>query len=223
MRILLVEDNEELADWLGRLLRKDNYVVDHVADGETADAVLKTEDYALVLLDLALPGIGGLEVLKRLRARKQAVPVIVLTANDALSSRIGGLDSGADDYVVKPFDPSELAARVRAHLRRTSADRKLAVSFGGLTLDTASRVFELDGAALALTPREHALLEALILRSGRPVPKESLVSAVFGLDDEAGPNAIEVHVHRLRKKLEGSGLAVVTVRGLGYVLRAEHG
>ena len=223
MRILLVEDNQDLADWLGRLLRKDNYVVDHVGDGETADDVLKTEDYALVLLDLALPGIGGIEVLKRLRARKSSVPVIVLTANDALTSRIGGLDAGADDYVVKPFDASELAARVRAQLRRTGAGRQTAITVGRLTLDTGSRSFLIDDQPLALTPREHALLEALILRAGRPVRKEALVSAVFGLDDDAGPNAIEVHAHRLRKKLEGSGIAIATVRGLGYVLRAENG
>ncbi len=223
MRILLIEDNRELADWLGRLLRKSRYVVDCVHDGGEADAALLTQTYDLVLLDLALPEMGGIEVLRRFRGRKGTTPVIILTANDAISSRIAGLDGGADDYLVKPFDPQELEARIRAQLRRNQAGLTLQVAFGRLELDTKSRQFLIDGEAVALTGREHAVLETLILASGRVVSKTALTETVFGLNDDANPNAIEIYVHRVRKKLDGSGVGIGTLRGLGYALRKMDG
>lgn len=221
MRLLLAEDNKDLADWLARLLRRENYAVDLARDGEEADAALALGDYDLVLLDLDLPRIDGWSVLKRFRRRDTETPVVILTADDAVSARVRGLDGGADDYLVKPFEPAELSARIRAQLRRARPNRALEVRFGPLAYDGASRTFTVGEDVLTLTPRESAVLEALILRSGRPVRKESLFETVFGHDEEANPSAIEIHVHRLRKKLEGSGVAVVTLRGLGYVLGEE--
>ncbi|MBV9219106.1 MAG: response regulator [Methylobacteriaceae bacterium] len=221
MRLLLAEDNRDLAGWLARLLRQSNYVVDCVYDGEAADAALRVQTYALVILDLALPRLGGLEVLKRLRRRDATTPVLILTANDAVSSRISGLDGGADDYLVKPFDVDELEARVRAQLRRGTNQKAPVVALGPLALDTNSREFRLGGAVLALTPREHAVLETLILRANKATAKTLLAESVFGFDDDANPAAIEIYVHRLRKKLDGSGVEIVTLRGLGYVLRAD--
>lgn len=223
MRILLAEDNLDLSQWIARLLRRDNYVIDCVHRGDDADAALAGQDYALVILDLGLPHLDGIEVLKRLRARGSSTPVIILTANDAVSSRVKGLDSGADDYLVKPFDAEELEARIRAQLRRSRASFDPAISCGPLSFDTGSRGFSVGGAALALTPREHAVLETLIQRAGRSVSKNVLAENVFGFDDEANPNAVEIYVHRVRRKLEGSGVAIATLRGLGYVLKPVNG
>lgn len=222
MRLLLAEDNRELAAWLAKLLRQSNYVVDCVYDGEAADAALRAQAYGLVILDLALPQLAGLEVLKRLRQRDATTPVLILTANDAVSSRIAGLDGGADDYLVKPFSVDELEARIRAQLRRGTGQKAPDIMLGPLKLDTNRRAFELAGAALALTPREYAVLETLILRAGKTVTKTQLAGSVFGFDDDANPAAIEIYVHRLRKKLDGSGVDIVTLRGIGYVLRLAH-
>ena len=219
MRILLAEDNSELSAWLARLLRRDNYVIDCVGDGEAADEALALQDYALVILDLTLPRMGGLEVLKNLRARKNATPVIILTASDSIASRVAGLDAGADDYLAKPFDINELEARIRALLRRGTAGKATLIEFGPLVFDSNARAFTLNGAALALTPREHAVLETLLRGAGRTTQKSKLAQNVFGFDDEANPNAVEVYVHRVRKKLEGGGVGIATLRGLGYVLR----
>lgn len=221
MRLLLAEDNRELAEWLARLLRRENYTIDLVHDGEEAEAALRIGGHDLVILDLDLPGLDGWEILKRFRARDTATPVLILTANDAVSARVRGLDAGADDYLIKPFEPSELEARIRAQFRRTRPNRAMEVRFGPLVYDGITRAFTLAEAPLALTPRESAVLEALILKNGKPVRKESLYDTVFGVDEEANPAAIEIHVHRLRKKLEGSGVAVVTMRGLGYLLGTE--
>ena len=221
MRILLAEDDRELATWVARLLRRDNYVIDCVYRGDEADAALATEDYALVVLDLGLPHIDGVEVLRRLRARGSTVPVIVLTANDAVSSRVRGLDSGADDYLVKPFAVEELEARIRAQLRRQRRSFEPTIGYGPLRLDTETGAFSIDGDPLLLTKRERGVLEALIMRAGRPIAKNALTENVFGLDDDANPNAIEIYVHRLRRKLEGTGISIATLRGLGYVLRKE--
>ena len=221
MRILLAEDDRELATWVARLLRRDNYVIDCVYRGDEADAALATEDYALVVLDLGLPHIDGVEVLRRLRARGSTVPVIVLTANDAVSSRVRGLDSGADDYLVKPFAVEELEARIRAQLRRQRRSFEPTIGYGPLSLDTETGAFSIDGNPLLLTKRERGVLEALIMRAGRPIAKNALTENVFGLDDGANPNAIEIYVHRLRRKLEGTGISIATLRGLGYVLRKE--
>ena len=221
MRILLAEDDRELATWVARLLRRDNYVIDCVSRGDEADAALATEDYALVVLDLGLPHLDGVEVLRRLRARGSTVPVIVLTANDAVSSRVRGLDSGADDYLVKPFAVEELEARIRAQLRRQRRSFEPTIGYGPLRLDTETGAFSIDGNPLLLTKRERGVLEALIMRAGRPIAKDALTENVFGLDDDANPNAIEIYVHRLRRKLEGTGISIATLRGLGYVLRKE--
>ncbi|HEY4441688.1 MAG TPA: response regulator [Candidatus Elarobacter sp.] len=219
MRLLLVEDNAQLAEWLARTLRRQKYSVDFVTSGDDADHVLQTEDYALVVLDLGLPDTSGLEVLKRLRGRGSTVPVIILTANDSLDARVEGLNSGADDYLAKPFEIAELEARIRAQLRRANALQSPVVQCGALAFDSNTRRFTVGTEELTLTRREHAVLERLVLRAGATVSKASLTNTVFSLDDEANPNAIEIYVHRLRKKLAGSGIEIVTLRGLGYVLK----
>jgi two-component system, OmpR family, response regulator TctD len=219
MRILLVEDNLSLSSWLERLLRKSHYAIDCVHDGESADEAIRATDYALVILDLALPDFGGLEVLRRLRKRGQAMPVLILTADDTLASRVSGLDCGADDYLAKPFDAAELEARIRAQLRRTGASRSPELELGPLTLDTNSRLFRLNGRPLELTPREHAVLETLLRCAGATVSKTKLLESVFGFDEDANPAAIEIYVHRVRRKLEPSRVSIVTLRGLGYLLR----
>lgn len=221
MRILLVEDNRELADWLARLLRKSRYVVDCVHDGLDADAALATQSYDLMILDIGLPNMTGLELLRRFRQRRGLTPVIILTANDAVSSRVAGLDAGADDYLVKPFEPDELEARIRAQLRRGQGSRTAHVGFGSLVLETDARRFTLDGVPLDLTAREYSVLEALVLAGGRIVSKASLIDTVFGLDDDATDNALEIYVHRVRKKLGSGGVSIGTLRGLGYALRAK--
>jgi two-component system, OmpR family, response regulator TctD len=223
MRILLVEDSRQLSDWLAKALRKDRYVVDCVYDGEDADHALRIQPYALVILDLSLPGLGGIEVLRRLRARGNTVPVLILTANASVAGRVAGLDTGADDYLAKPFDLGELEARIRAQLRRAGNQKTPIVELGALAFDSTSREFMLGNAALPLTPRERAVLETLIQHVGKPVPKAALAESVFGFDDEANPNAIEIYVHRVRKKLEGSDVGIATLRGLGYVLRRQNG
>jgi two-component system response regulator TctD len=221
MRILLVEDSKQLANWLAKTLRRENYVVDCVHDGEDADYALRAQEYALVILDLSLPKLGGMEVLKRLRGRGSNVPVLILTANDTVSGRVSGLDGGADDYLAKPFDINELEARIRAQLRRASNQKSPVTEFGALAFDTNSRQFRVSGDELSLTPRERAVLEMLITRQGKPVAKGNLAEAVFGFDDSVNPSAIEIYVHRVRKKLEGSGVGIVTMRGLGYLLRQD--
>jgi two-component system response regulator TctD len=222
MRILLAEDDRELATWIARLLRRDNYVIDAVHRGDDADAALTTADYAMVILDLGLPHLDGVEVLQRLRARGSTVPVIILTANDAVSSRVRGLDSGADDYLVKPFAAEELEARIRAQLRRSRQSYDATITYGPLTLDTRTGAFSIGDSALPLTRRERGVLEALVMRAGRPIAKNMLTENVFGLDDDANPNAIEIYIHRLRRKLDGSGVGIATLRGLGYALRREN-
>jgi two-component system, OmpR family, response regulator TctD len=218
MKILLVEDNRELSSWLAKLLRKDNFAVDCCFDGDEADEALRNEDYALVLLDLCLPKMRGLDVLRRFRARGATAPVLILTVNDAIADRVAGLDSGADDYLVKPFEIEELEARIRAQLRRARNSCDPIVRYGRLSFDSSSRHFALDDKPMHLTPRERAILEDLILKAGSPCSKAMLVRSVFSFDDEADPSAIEIYVHRLRKKLDESGLEISTIRGLGYAL-----
>ncbi len=221
MRLLLVEDNAALAEWLGKVLRASNYVVDIARDGEEADHTLAIASYDLVILDLSLPKLDGIGVLRQLRQRGSRVPVIVLTANASLNGRIAGLDAGADDYLVKPFEVSELEARIRAQLRRSADQTNPRIVVGELTFDTNARRFELANAPLSLTPREHAVLEQLLVNAGRTLSKAKLAESIFGFDDLADPSAIEIYVHRLRKKLEGSKVEIATLRGLGYLLRHE--
>lgn len=222
MRILLVED-KRIAGWLGKALRRERYVVDSVHCGEDAYHVLSTEQYSVVILELTGPKIDGLRILAQLRALDSVVPVIVLSANDSRDERIALLDAGADDYLVMPFDMGELAARIRVQLRRANFHKQPIVLCGRLAFDSNAQHFSVSGEPLELTSREHAVLETLIFRAGATVRKRALAMNVFGFDDEAQPNAIEVYIHRVRKKLAGSGVAIVTRRGLGYVLKEASG
>ncbi|MEO7494008.1 MAG: response regulator [Massilia sp.] len=225
MRILLVEDHIELSHWLSKALRDAHLNVETAANGADADALLHTQDYALVILDLTLPKMDGLEVLRRLRARGGArgkTPVLILTARGGLEERVQGLNLGADDYLAKPFELAELEARVKALLRRSQGNEAPVHSIGALSFDSVTRLFAYGGAPLALTPREHAVLEALITRPGRAVSKEKLFDEVFALEDDANLDAIELYIHRVRKKLEkpiADAVAITTLRGIGYLLQ----
>ena len=218
MRILIAEDDPVLADGLTRSLHQADYAVDCVRTGDQADHVLIAQNYDLVILDLGLPRLDGFEVLRRLRHRGSKVPVLVLTARDALDDRVRGLDLGADDYLTKPFDLPELEARVRALIRRGQSGGASILVHGTLRLDTAGRRATLNGAPLDLSARELGVLEVLMHRSGRVVNKEQLAEQLYGWDEEVGANAIEVYVHRLRRKLEPAGVVIRTIRGLGYLL-----
>ncbi|MCM2291131.1 response regulator [Allorhizobium sp. BGMRC 0089] len=220
MRLLIVEDNHELADWLAKALTQAHYQVDLAHDGEEADHLLAVADYAAVVLDLSLPKIDGMTLLKRIRRAGRKVPVIILTANASLDGRVAGLDSGADDYLAKPFELAELEARLRAVIRRGHDLASPEIAVGDLTLDSATRQFSLKNEVLSLTPREQSVLEHLMLKAGSTVTKASLMDSVFGFDAETDPGAIEIYVHRLRKKLEGGNVEIATLRGLGYLLRA---
>jgi two-component system, OmpR family, response regulator TctD len=219
MRLLLVEDHAELAEWVSKALVQAGYAVDVLTRGDHAEHALLTQPYDLVILDLGLPGLDGLEVLRRLRARDKGsqIPVLVLTARGSTEERVKGLNLGADDYLAKPFELAELEARVKALLRR-SGNLVPVMHVGRLEFDTVTRLASVEGKPLSLTPRELAVLEVLLSRLGRPVARETLFEKVFSFDEEARVEAIEIYVHRLRKKLEGSGAVVSTLRGLGYLL-----
>jgi len=220
MRILIAEDDAVLADGLTRSLRRAGYAADCVGDGEQADMALSSENYDVLILDLGLPRMDGLEVLRRLRGRKSAVPVMILTARDALDERVKGLDLGADDYMIKPFDPPELEARIRALLRRGQGTGASELRIGELSFDSAERCARVGKQVLELSPRELSLLEVLMRRAGKVVGKEQLLEHLYNWDEEASSNAIEVLLHRLRKKLDHYGIPIRTVRGLGYMLDA---
>jgi len=216
MRILLVEDDRMLGAGLQVGLRQQGWAVDWARDGELAEEALRGEPYDLVVLDLGLPKKGGLEVLAGLRARKNAVPVLILTAQDAVGDRVAGLDAGADDYVAKPFDLDELAARIRALHRRSGGRAEPRLGVGGLVLDPAAHEVTLDGAPVALSAREFALLQALLERPGRPLSRAQLEERLYGWGEEVESNAVEVHVHALRKKLGAHWIR--TLRGVGYMV-----
>jgi two-component system response regulator TctD len=219
MRLLIVEDNADLAAWLAKALKQAQYTVDIAADGLDAEHMLSLAAYAAVILDLSLPNLDGMTVLKRLRRSGSKVPVMILTANASLEGRVAGLDGGADDYLAKPFEIAELEARIRALIRRGHDVAAPQIAVGDLVLDGGTRQFFLRGELLQLTPREHAVLEHLILKAGSTVTKTSLSDSVFGFDDVADASAIEIYIHRLRRKLEGSSVQIATLRGLGYLLR----
>ncbi|UFH48574.1 response regulator [Pseudomonas sp. KNUC1026] len=220
MRVLLVEDHPQLAETLAQMLKGEGLTVDVLNDGLAADHALASEDYAMAVLDVGLPRLDGFQVLQRLRDRGQHLPVLMLTARSDVKDRVHGLNLGADDYLAKPFELSELEARVKALLRRTLLGGERSQRCGPLVYEVDSRRFILQGQPLVLTSREQAVLAALIARPGRVMSKEQLASQVFGLDEDASADAIEIYVHRLRKKL-GQAVAIVTFRGLGYLLEAR--
>ena len=220
MRLLIVEDNYELADWLARALTQARYTVDVAHDGEEAEHLLKIADYSAVVLDLSLPKVDGMTLLRRVRRGGNKTPVIILTANASLDGRVAGLDTGADDYLAKPFELAELEARIRALIRRGHDLASPEIAVGDLVLNSATRQFTLKGETLQLTPREHSVLEYMMLKAGTTVTKAALLESVFGFDAETDPSAIEIYVHRVRKKLEGGAVQIATLRGLGYMLRA---
>lgn len=220
MRVLLVEDSLKLATWLTRALKDHGFAVDTIHDGAQADALLRTERFDAVVLDLTLPSMDGLVVLQRLRGAGVTTPVIVLTARGDLEDRVKGLNLGADDYLTKPFELSELEARLHSVIRRAYGVSAPVVRLGPLQYEISQRTFTLDDRRLNLRPKEHAVLEVLLLRLGKVVSKTALHDSVFSVDAAVGEEAVEVHIHRLRKQLANSGLTIVTLRGLGYLLEA---
>jgi two-component system response regulator TctD len=223
MRILLIEDQDTLVGTLTKSLGVLGIQVQACGDGLQADQMLQHHSFDVVVLDLALPGIGGLEVLRRVRQRGDAVPVLVLTASGDISHRVEGLNAGADDYLAKPFALAELEARVRALHRRSVGALHSTLSVAALEYDTHSRRFRVHGKALDLPPREHDLLEALVMHAEAPVSKELLAERLRSSEAVLSHDALEVYIHRLRRRLEGSGAAIYTLRGLGYVLEVERG
>jgi two-component system, OmpR family, response regulator len=218
MRILIVEDDPSLASGLSRILEAEGYAVDVTSRGEDAVQAARQERFDMVILDVGLPGIDGFEVLRRLRTAEYRAPVLVLTARDTVNDRVHGLDLGADDYMAKPFAMPELAARVRALIRRSQAQIGPKIVHGPLTLDTVARRAYLQNEPLELAAREWAVLEVLLGKVEKIVSKESIIQAVAGWDEELSPNAIEVYISRLRGKLERAGIRIRTVRGFGYML-----
>jgi two-component system OmpR family response regulator len=218
MRILVVEDDAILAAALTRALTQSAYAVDLVEDGEAANHALAGTTYDLVVLDITLPKIDGLSVLRRLRDRRSQVPVLILTARDTLEDRVTGLDLGADDYMTKPFDLPEFEARVRALIRRGHNTPGTSMVHGRLRLDVAARRLFHDEQPNEMSARELALTELLLARQGRVVSKEQIIDHLFGFGDDVGSNAIEVYVHRVRRRLEPFGIEIRTVRGMGYLL-----
>jgi two-component system response regulator TctD len=218
MRVLLVEDERDMSAWLERALAQSGFLPEPAFDAASAEQLLAVNDYDAVIMDLRLPDKHGLVLLRERRNRGDATPVLILTAQGALQDRVRGLNLGADDFLTKPFALEELEARLTALVRRSRGRRAPQMQCGSLVYDSESRAFSLDGSLLHLTPREQAALAVLITRSGSPVEKSQLFSRVFDHDSDASLDAIEVVLHRLRKKLAGSDVHIVTVRGLGYML-----
>ena len=219
MRLLLVEDDRMIGESVKAGLRQDAFAVDWVRDAEAADLALAAGPYALVLLDLGLPGRSGLQWLRQLRSRGQALPVLILTARDAVSDRVAGLDSGADDYLVKPFDLAELAARIRALLRRQAGRAAPSLRHGDVALDPVTREATLKGKPVSLSSREFALLSALMERPAAVLSRAQLEERLYGWGEEVESNAVEVHIHHLRRKLGAPFIR--NVRGLGYTLSGQ--
>jgi DNA-binding response OmpR family regulator len=214
MRILLVEDDLQLGDGLAVGLRQAGFAVDWVKDGQSADHALQAEDFDFVVLDLGVPKLSGIEVLTRVRARQQTMPILILTARDATSDKVLGLDCGADDYLVKPVDLDELSARIRALTRRSAGRATPLLICGAVVLDPAARTVMLGDQPVELSGREFSLLQVLLENAGRVLTRTQLEQALYGWQDEPESNALEVHIHHLRKKL-GSDL-IRTLRGVGY-------
>jgi two-component system OmpR family response regulator len=221
MKLLLAEDDAILADALSSSLAKAGFEVEVAPNGAVAEFLLLRQNFDVGVLDLGLPMVDGLTVLKRVRAAKPALPMLVLTALDGLEHRVAGLNAGADDYLTKPFDFPELEARIRALLRRTRGSGTAAQQFGKLSFDRDARRATIEGNVLDLSPREWMLLDLLLTQRDRVVTKDQIAESWAVERSETGAGSIEVYIHRLRRKLEGSGLAIRTVRGLGYLLEAE--
>lgn len=218
MRILLAEDERELANWLVLALQQSGFQVDWVDDGRMVRRSLRATRYDALILDLGLPGLDGHDVLADLREADHRLPVLILTARDSLIERVSSLHQGADDFLAKPFQLAELEARLLALIRRSRGSDHPRFACGPLVYDSASKKFTLDHQPLALTPREHAALRALVQRSGEPLSKQEILDRVFSDEQDVSPEAVEVLVHRLRKRLAGSPVHITTLRGLGYVL-----
>lgn len=218
MRILIAEDDRFLAMGLSEVLKNSGYTVDLVNTGDDAESAVKLANYDLIILDLGLPRVDGLTVLKNLRGRGMTMPVLILTARDGLDDRVKGLDYGANDYMTKPFQLPELEARIRALLRKDNWDNRNEVSCGLLTYDTSTRSVAVEGKTLELSARELAILEIMLQRMGRVVSKQHITERLSSWDTEVSFNAIDIAMHRLRKKLENSQVAIRTLRGLGYLL-----
>ncbi|MDB5890589.1 MAG: DNA-binding response regulator [Polaromonas sp.] len=216
MRLLLAEDDAMIGQAVLQVLRAEHYAVDWVRDGDMADQALRTADYDLVLLDLGLPRRDGLDVLRALRARRSTVPVLVVTARGAVGDRIAGLDAGADDYVLKPFDTDELLARVRALLRRSAGRAEPAFEHKGVSLNPATHEATVNGEPVSLSAREWAVLEPLLARPGMVLSRAQLEEKLYSWKDDVSSNAVEVYIHGVRKKL-GNDI-IQTVRGLGYLV-----
>ncbi len=223
VRILIAEDDAAIAEGLAQDLNQSGHVVNQVSDGPAADRALGTEPYDVVVLDLGLPYLDGIEILRRVRARGDKVAILVVTARDAVGDRVRVLDLGADDYLVKPFALAEFGARVRALLRRRASEGGSEISLGELRIDLAGRRTWVGNAPLDLTARETALLEALATRLDRLVSRSRLTEALCSWEQELSDNGLDIAVHRLRRKLDGSGTRIRTVRGLGYILEEASG
>lgn len=222
MRILLVEDNPHLSEAIADSLRKSGFEIDPVAEGDAALAVLANQRYDLVVLDLGLPDMDGMEVLQALRSSKNTVPVLVLTARDSLSDKIGGFNKGADDYLVKPFEAEELVARLKALLRRPAQSVEEIITLNNLTFDTTNRQTKVGDQTIELSRRETDLLEQLIRSIDKIVTKKTIEMRLYSYEDKGSANSVEVLVHRLRKKLMASaaGIEIHTLRGIGYMITA---
>ncbi|HWW19918.1 MAG TPA: response regulator [Steroidobacteraceae bacterium] len=214
VRLLLVEDDAMIGRSLQQGLKQDGYAVDWVRDGHGARLSLQEDGYALVLLDLSLPRLSGRELLSELRQRHNPIPVLIITAHDSIADRVAGLDAGADDYLVKPFSFEELSARIRALLRRHGGVAEPLLRQGSLTLNPSTHEVRLGEALVHLSAREFALLEAMMRRPGMPLSRSQLENSIYGWDQEVDSNAVEVHIHALRRKL-GAG-CIENVRGVGY-------
>lgn len=221
MRILLVEDDPVLIDGLTHTLSQSGYVVTSAVTAAYAEGIMLAKDFDLVILDLGLPDMDGKMFLWKLRMRKITIPVLILTARDALNDRIEGLQKGADDYMVKPFDLNELETRIHALIRRSYGNFSKDIVCGRLTLDTLEHQVFADGEPLILFPREYSILESLMLQLGRVVSKDKIAQRLATGDDELGDNAIEVNVHRLRKRIQPYDVRIRTLRGLGYMLESS--
>lgn len=221
MKLLIVEDEPRIGQYLQQGLSEAGFAVDLTADGDEGLQLALAGEHDLLILDVMLPGRDGWQILQALRQTGSAVPVLFLTARDAVEDRVRGLELGADDYLVKPFEIRELVARIKVLVRRQMPGKANDIACGDLRYDLRTRQFALAGEELALPPRERTLLETLMLKAGSTVSKQALIDAIFGLDDEPSADAVDIYIHRLRKKLEASQATIITLRGVGYLLRTR--